>query len=206
MSKIELEAKRIKNILLPVQTILVGTMVNGKVNYITIGMVGWLCYDTVSVSLGHGQYSNSGITEHQTFSINQLSADMVDKLDYCGIVSGRNVDKSVLFDNFFGDLKTAPMVTECPVNLECRVIETIKRPVHTVYIGKIANVYVNEMCMTNKMPDLKKIDPVFLGPEAEKGRQSMAYYRLGDPFASAFSVGRQVETNMAKKYKVHDVL
>jgi flavin reductase (DIM6/NTAB) family NADH-FMN oxidoreductase RutF len=192
MSKIHLKTAHIKNILLPVQPILVGTTIKGKANYITIGMVGWMCYDTVSVSLGHGQFSNTGIQEHQTFSINQLSTDMVDKLDYCGIASGRNTDKSVLFDNFFGELKTAPMISECPVNLECRVIETLKRPVHTVYIGEIANVYVDDACLTNKAPDLKKIDPILFGPEAEKGRQAMSYYRLGESFAAAFDVGRQV--------------
>ena len=57
------------NLLSPLLPVLVGTKVGGKPNYITIGLVGWLCYDTVSVSLGHNQYSNAGIRENRTFSV-----------------------------------------------------------------------------------------------------------------------------------------
>ena len=84
MSKIEL-GKR--NVLLPLLPVLVGTKVKGKPNYITIALVGWLCYDAISVSVGHNQYSNAGIKENGTFSINQPTAAMVKELDYCGLYS-----------------------------------------------------------------------------------------------------------------------
>ena len=150
------------NLIYPCLPVLVGTNVVGKPNYITIGMFGWLCYDTVSVSVAHKQYSNSGIKENDTFSVNQPTASMVKQLDYCGLYSGRKVDKSTLFTNFYGDLQTAPMIKECPVNVECRLIQTIERPVHTVFIGEVNETYIDEDYMKNDLPDASKIDPILL--------------------------------------------
>ncbi len=191
MSKIKISKK---NMLFPLLPVLVGTNVEGKPNYITIGMVGWLCYDTVSVSLGHKQYSNAGIRENRTFSINQPTAAMVKKLDYCGLSSGRKVDKSTLFENFYGGLGTAPMIKECPVNIECRVIQTIERPVHTVFIGEINETYIDDSYMTEKEWDLSKVNPVLLGGlPSREGRYRGSYWRLGEYLAPAWEVGKELE-------------
>lgn len=162
MSKIKLGAW---NILSPLLPVLVGTNVEDKPNYITIALVGWLCYDTISVSVARKQYSNAGIKANGTFSVNQPSVAMVKKLDYCGLYSGRKVDKSVLFENFYGELKTAPMIKECPINIECSVIQAIERSVHTVFIGEVKEVYFNEDCLTNGIPDISKIDPILYCPK-----------------------------------------
>ncbi len=189
MGKIEM-GKR--NRLLPLLPVLVGTKVKGKPNYITIGLVGWLCYDAISVSVGHNQYSNAGIKENGTFSVNQPSAAMVKELDYCGLYSGRKVDKAALFKNFYGKLETAPMIEECPVNIECRVIQTMERSVHTVFIGEVAEIYFDEDCLTEGVPDVKKIDPILYAPV--KGRTDLAgsYWKLGDYLAGAWEVGKEL--------------
>ena len=51
--------------------------------------------------------------------------DLLEKNDYCGLVSGEKTDKSHVFDVFYGSLKTAPMIKECPVNLECQLIQML---------------------------------------------------------------------------------
>jgi flavin reductase (DIM6/NTAB) family NADH-FMN oxidoreductase RutF len=182
------------NLLFPSLPVLVGTNVKGKPNYITIGMVGRLCYDTLSVSLGHNQYSNAGIRENGTFSINQPTAAMVKKLDYCGLFSGRKVDKSALFENFYGQLETAPMIKECPVNIECRVIQTIQRPVHTVFIGEINETYIDESYLTEKEWDISKIDPILLsGLPSRDGHLRGCYWRLGEYLAPAWEVGKELK-------------
>lgn len=190
MSKIKL-GKR--NFLFPYLPVLVGATVGGKPNYITIGLVGWLCYDAISVSVGHKQYSNAGIRENGTFSINQPSAKMVKELDYCGLYSGRKVDKSALFENFYGTLETAPMIKECPVNIECRVIQTMERPVHTVFIGEVAEVYFDEDCLTEGVPDVSKIDPIFFGPVKGQTQLSGCYWKMGDYLARAWNVGKELK-------------
>lgn len=191
MSKIKLGSK---NSLMPCLPVLVGTQVNGKPNYITIALVGWLCYDAISVSVGHQQYSNIGIKETGTFSVNQPSAKMVKELDYCGLVSGRKVDKTTIFENFYGKLKNAPMIEECPVNIECRVIQTMERPVHTVFIGEVVEVYIDDHCLTDGMPDVTKIDPILYSSTKSTKAFSGIYWKLGEHLAEAWEVGKEIRT------------
>ncbi len=70
-------------------------------------------------------YTNTGIRKNGTFSVNIPSAEMVKETDYCGLLSGKDVDKAELFENFYGKLWTAPMIEECPLNIECRLIKTV---------------------------------------------------------------------------------
>lgn len=191
MSKKKLGAR---NLLLPYMPVLVGTKVGDKPNYITIALVGVLCYDAISVSVGHKQYSNRGIKENGTFSINQPTADMVKELDYCGLYSGRKVDKSALFENFYGKLESAPMIKECPVNIECRVVQTLERPVHTVFIGEVVEVYFDEDCLTEGVPDVSKIDPILYGPVKGRTGHSGCYWKLGEYLARAWEVGKDLKT------------
>lgn len=182
----------VKNVLYPYLPVLVGANVNGKPNYITIGLIGWLCYDAISVSVARGQYTNGGIRENDTFSVNQPTARMVKELDYCGLYSGRRVDKSALFENFYGELGTAPMIRQCPINIECRVIQTMERLVHTVFIGEVVAVYVDEDYLSEGLVDVSKVEPIFFAPERQGGRDSGSYWRLGERLARAFEVGKEL--------------
>ena len=182
----------VKNILYPYLPVLVGANVNGRPNYITIGLVGWLCYDALSVSVGHKQYTNGGIRENGTFSVNQPTVRMVKEVDYCGLYSGRRVDKSALFGNFYGELGTAPMIRECPVNIECRVIQTMARRVHTVFIGEVVGVYVDDEYLKEGLVDVSKVEPIFFAPEKRGGRSSGSYWMLGERLAQAWEVGKEL--------------
>jgi flavin reductase (DIM6/NTAB) family NADH-FMN oxidoreductase RutF len=88
------------NCLYPMPVVLVGTVVNGKPNFMTIAHVGIMNVgkpNYISISSWKGHYSNIGIKEKGTFSINIPSEDMVEETDYCGIFSGKEVDKSTIF-------------------------------------------------------------------------------------------------------------
>ena len=74
------------------------------------------------MSLHEDHYTTKGIVENGTYSVNVPSTRLLSLADYCGLVSGHRVDKSRLFETFYGELGTAPMAAECPVNLECRVV------------------------------------------------------------------------------------
>ena len=97
-----------KNLLFPMPTILVGANVNGKPNYITIAHCGIVALSHISISLRKGRYTSSGIKENGTFSVNIPSEEMVKETDYCGLFSGKDTDKSKLFQTFYGTLDTAP--------------------------------------------------------------------------------------------------
>ena len=75
--KIELGAK---NCLYPLPTVLVGALVNGKPNYITIAHVGIMDLESVSLSMNKRHYTNSGIKTNKTFSINIPSKQWLRKL------------------------------------------------------------------------------------------------------------------------------
>jgi len=131
--------------------------------------------------------------------LSQLKADrdrtinMVKELDYCGLYSGRKVDKAALFENFYGVLKTAPMIQACPLNIECRVVQTIERPVHTVFIGEVAEVYFDEECLTDGVPDVSKIDPILFSREQGRTEISGGYWRVGEYLAPAWKVGKALK-------------
>ncbi len=99
----------------------------------------------LSIGINKAHYTPEGIRENGTFSVNIPSANMVEKVDYCGLFSGRKIDKSKLFQIFYGDLKTAPMINECPICMECRVIETIDLPSHFLIIGQIMAAFAEKI-------------------------------------------------------------
>jgi flavin reductase (DIM6/NTAB) family NADH-FMN oxidoreductase RutF len=193
MEKKRLELKTVRNLVYPYLPVLVGVNVREKPNYITIGLIGWLCYDMMSVSLGHEQYSRQGIEENGTFSVNQPSAALVRELDFCGMASGRDTDKAALFKTFYGELKTAPMIGECPINLECRVVQTLKRPVHTVYLGEVVAVHASDEVLCDGTISLPDVEPIFYAPDPRQGKGAHSYWGLGKRLGAAFEIGKDLE-------------
>jgi flavin reductase (DIM6/NTAB) family NADH-FMN oxidoreductase RutF len=78
------------------------------------------------------------------FSVNIPSADMAAKVDYCGVVSGRDVDKfsQCGFTAIPASKIAAPIVSECPLALECQLKHTLNLGSHLLYIGEIVAVQV----------------------------------------------------------------
>ncbi len=109
---------------------------------------------------------------------------MVAITDYCGIVSGGTVDKSTLFKTFYGKLETAPMIQECPVNLECRLIRTMEFEVDTAYIGEVAEVYSENKYMTGRRLDIKKINPMLFATHER------SYWSIGGYIGKAWNIGQ----------------
>jgi flavin reductase (DIM6/NTAB) family NADH-FMN oxidoreductase RutF len=163
MGKVQVEFHKLRY---PLPITLVGATVKGKPNFLTIGYFSILSHvpPIVSVSLYENHYTVKGIKENGTFSVNFPSVDMVEKTDYCGIVSGRKVDKSSLFEVFFGKLKTAPMIENCPLNFECELLHTTEAGKNLIFLGEIVSVYANEETLSRDkgVPDLLAINPLIL--------------------------------------------
>lgn len=173
-----------RNCLYPMPTTLVGANVEGKPAFITIAHVGILDYTTISLGMNKAHYTNAGIRENGAFSVNIPSQDMLKVTDYCGLVTGRKVDKGALFTIFYGSLGTAPMIQECPVNMECRLLQVLDRPNHDVFIGEIVEAHCDEAVITGGVVDFAKVRP-FLFVMNDK-----SYWRLGERLARAWSVGK----------------
>jgi flavin reductase (DIM6/NTAB) family NADH-FMN oxidoreductase RutF len=109
---------------------------------------------------------------------------MVKETDYCGLVSGKNTVKSTLFDSFYGQLKTAPMIKNCPINMECRLVQTVDFPNHDVFVGEIVETYCDDQVMTDNIVDLAKVRPILFA------MNNRGYWELGKPFARAWEIGK----------------
>jgi flavin reductase (DIM6/NTAB) family NADH-FMN oxidoreductase RutF len=173
------------NALYPMPVVLVGTEVDGKVNYINIAHVGVIDMNTISISMGKPHYSNKGIKENKTLSINFPSEDMVVESDYVGIVSGAKVDKSQVFESIYGELKGAPMIKNAPLSMECEVVDILDMPNHDVFLVRPINTYCNEEMLTNGKIDLSKIRPMLFDMHQRK------YWKLGEDFASCWNIGME---------------
>jgi flavin reductase (DIM6/NTAB) family NADH-FMN oxidoreductase RutF len=175
-----------QTLLYPMPAVLVGVNINKKPNFMAAAWCAIAAHKppAVSVAIRKERYTLEGVRENGTFSINVPSSDMVKKTDYCGVYSGKKNDKSQIFKAFYGDLKTAPLIQECPLNLECKVLHYLDVGTHTLVVGEIIETYLSEDCLTNGKVDPKKIDPLIYTPG------TMKYHRLGEDIASAFKVGK----------------
>jgi flavin reductase (DIM6/NTAB) family NADH-FMN oxidoreductase RutF len=178
------------NVLYPTPTVIVGAMVDGKPNYITIAHIGIVNHARpylISLSMGKPHYTNPGIKENKAFSVNIPSENLVVKTDYAGLVSGKKTDKSDLFEIFYGKLENVPMIKECPINMECRLYDTYDTPTHDLFIGEIVETYADESVLAEGKVDLAKLKPLLFD------MSSVKYWSVGDVVAGCWSIGKQLK-------------
>jgi flavin reductase (DIM6/NTAB) family NADH-FMN oxidoreductase RutF len=187
VEKVEIGAK---TFLYPMPTTLVGANVNGKPNFLTVAYCGIMDHHPplISVALSKSHYTNIGIRQNGAFSVNFPSASMVKITDHCGLVSGHKADKSGLFKTFYGKLKSAPMIRECPLCLECKVIQTLGFSIDEVFIGEIVAAYSEERFLTDGLPDIRKMDPIVFSMHDNN------YWRVGEHLGRAWSIGKEFKT------------
>lgn len=175
----------------PIPITLVGANVHGKPNYVTIGDTGLMGINPplVFVSSHRDHYTNIGILENGTFSINFPTTNMLTVADYCGTVSGRDVDKASLFETFYGETGTAPMIADCPVNLECRLVQEFSIQHRQVFVGEVVQAYVNEEFVSEQdghkvIADLMQLDPILYALDNR-------YYCIGGPIGLGYQEAKR---------------
>ena len=178
-----------QTLLYPMPAVLVGAVIDGKPNFMTAAWCAIASHKppAVAVALYQKRYTLKGIRQKGVFSINVPSTVMAKKVDFCGIYSGTNRDKSGIFDLFDGSLQDVPLVKNCPVNLECKVLKMVEVGSHVLVVGEIIETYVDETCMKGDIPDPLKIDPLIYLPKTR------TYHRLGEFVAKAFHLGKEMK-------------
>ena len=143
------------NMLYPLPAVMVSVAdEEGHDNIITVAWAGTVCTNPpmVSISVRPERYSYKMIWETGEFVINLTTEKLAFATDYCGVRSGRDVDK-------FQELKLtrqkashvgAPLIGESPVNIECRVVETREWGSHTVFTAEVLGVHVDKEYMDEK--------------------------------------------------------
>jgi len=177
--------------LFPRPVVVVGANVNGKPNFEPLAYVSSVEDKPPLMSIASYEihFTNIGIKENGTFSVNTPSEEIIERTDYCGIVSGKEINKSEVFEVFYGELKTAPMISKAPLNLECKVIKTIAikdltgaEKGHELFIGEIINAYAEEEYLTEGLPDISKINTFTYSMKK--------YWKIGQEVAKAWEVGK----------------
>ncbi len=189
MAKVTIGAR---TLLYPLPTVLVGANVNDRANFMAVAWCGIVNSrpPMLSVSLQYPRHTLKGIRQNDTFSVNIPSVDNVRETDYCGIFSGAERDKvaDCKFTVFYGKVESAPLIDECPVNIECRVLQTVSLPSHELVIGQIEEIHVTDSCLTNDEPDVRKMNP-FLWV----ARPTDEYWTFGKQIGKGHSMGREIK-------------
>jgi flavin reductase (DIM6/NTAB) family NADH-FMN oxidoreductase RutF len=140
----------------------------------------------LAAGLGKVHATNRGIRENREFSVCFPTESMVAAVDWCGLNSSRNIDKSLEFEVFRGSLEHAPMIAECPLCLECRVIEVVDLGSHELFIADIEATWTEDHYLDEAgKPDIEAIKPFMLTMPDNR------YWRVGEQLAEAWSVGHE---------------
>lgn len=154
------------NMLYPLPVVMVSVAdQNGKNNIITIAWAGTVCTNPpmVSISVRPERHSYQMIKDTGEFVINLTTKELAYATDYCGVKSGRDVDK-------FKEMKltpikatevNAPLIAESPVNIECKVTQVLELGTHHMFLAKVVAVTVEDKYMDEKNKfHLSKADPI----------------------------------------------
>lgn len=141
------------NMLYPVPAVMVSCAdKEGNKNIVTIAWAGTICSDPamVSISVRPERHSYKMIRETGEFVINLTTKDLTYATDWCGVKSGRDVDKFAEMKLTAGkadSLAYAPIIEESPVNLECKVKEVLELGSHHMFVAEITGVQISEKHM-----------------------------------------------------------
>lgn len=169
----------------PMPVTLVGAKVGDRANFMAVGWVTRvnLKPPLLAVALNQAHHTPKGIREHRTFSVNFPGANLMAETDYCGLVSGRNVDKSELFTTYYGELHTAPLIQA----LECRVYDIVELPTNHLFIGEIVAAYTEDRFLTDGQPDIRKMNPLVLTMPDNN------YWTVGTHAGQAWGAGKKLK-------------
>ncbi len=179
MAKVKLEPY---TALVPTPVVLIGASDGETKNIMTAAWVGVACSEPLmlAVAIRPQRFTHSLIRKSGEFTVNIPSQDMLFEADWAGVVSGRKVDKfaELKLTPVKGKKVKAPIVKECPLNLECVVRHVLNLGVHDLFIGEVVMVQADRKVLDPKgRPDVRKIRPVTFCPTTDD------YVALGEPLA-----------------------
>lgn len=173
--------------LYPTPLVVVGTMVDGRPNWVLAGHLGIIGHDHVLVSLASAHYTNQGIKESRVLSINIVDEALLPLADRAGCISGATADKSNLFDYHIAE-NGAPVIEKAPVVMECSVEDIYETAGFESFICTIDATMAEE----NVLNEAGKIDYHTLKPVLFE-MPTYEYVRTGDVIGNCMSWGKEAE-------------
>ena len=137
----------------PVPVVMVSCQADGKrPNIITIGWAGTVCSEPpmLSIAIRPSRYSYELIRKSREFVVNIPSVHQLRATDKCGVISGRDTDKFAMTGLTPAPARTvrAPIIAECPINIECKVHHILPLGSHTLFIAEVKGVQVSAHLVT----------------------------------------------------------
>ena len=143
----------------------------------------------LALDIGGSHYSSPYIEREGCFTVNIPSSDMVVGADYCGLVSGR-------IDPHKADICgwtmvpstqiSAPLIAECPLNFECKVVEKVDTGKASFYLVEILETHIDEEAIEGKTIDALTLDPLIFTPDGY-------YHKLGPRVGKAWDAGKALQ-------------
>lgn len=175
--------------LYPLPVVMVSCAEDGKYNIITVAWAGTVCTNPpmLSISVRPERFSYGMIARTREFVVNLTTKELVRACDYCGVKSGRDVDKfkEAGLTAAPAAYVKAPLIAQSPVNIECRVKQIVKLGSHDMFLGEVLGVHINkEYLESNGKFELSRAEPVVYSHGE--------YYGLGELLGSfGYSVKRK---------------
>lgn len=155
----------------PVPVVLVSCGHGEQANIITIAWTGILCSSPPQIGIGvrPDRHSHGLIQETGEFVVNVPGEGLLDEVEYCGFVSGREENKFAArgLTPVPGSAIQTPIIAECSLNIECRLVHTLPLGSHDLFVGEVAAVQISEDVLDEKgRVDNDKLEPIlFTGNE-----------------------------------------
>ena len=168
-------------------------IVGGKGTRLSIMPSSWIAIagstpSSVVIAIRATRHTLALIRETGEFTVNIAPVALAEAVDYCGLVSGRNTDKfeDTGLTAVPGAVVDTPIIEECPLNLECRVLTEVPNGDYVLLIGEIVETQVDEAVLDGDEVDVTRLDPLVYCPSSRE------YRGVTGKVADAFKIGRGV--------------
>jgi flavin reductase (DIM6/NTAB) family NADH-FMN oxidoreductase RutF len=189
--KTKLGAQRI---LFPLPTVLVVTGTFEKANIVTIAWISLMSSKppTLGISVGTKGFSGEQIKMNKNFSVNLATIDIMTETDFCGITSGKEINKfeRTGLTKISSSIIESPIIKECPLNLECRLVEANIAGTTNHFIGEIVETHIDSDKIGDPTKagsiDIEMINPlIYISGKRE-------YRDLGKKVGDAYKIGKNL--------------
>jgi len=181
--------------LFPLPTVLVVTGNMKEANIITIA---WITMHsgkppTLGIAVGTKGYSADQIRMNKNFSVNIATVDIMKEADFCGITSGREVDKFSVtgFTKLTSLHIESPIIKECPVNLECKMVSSAMVGTTNHFVGEILETHIDTDHLSDQNDpgtlDIRAVNPLIYYSGVRE------YWSLGEKVGNAYKVGKGIK-------------
>ena len=164
---------------------------DGKPNAMAAAWTGICCSNPPQAyfSATAARYTHACVKASKAFTVNIPGKEQAKITDYLGIASGRSTDKfsAAGLEAVRSELVAAPYIKGFPVVMDCQVVKEIELGSHTMFIGEIKDVKVDEQWLTAESKlDIERIQP-FIYCTANS-----TYYEAAIPMGKGYSIGQEI--------------